>query len=140
MQKENIQWHRDIASYVLQLNDSFKNILLLDFEPNSIQTATIVFLIVKNLSLAQVLLLSQFVVFHLSRVYIYCYSSNILTQRGLEIGNFWFNLNWTEYPEDVRKNIVMCIIRSQKPLHISIGKFYDISLETFLTVKVSVLC
>ncbi|CAG9766145.1 unnamed protein product [Ceutorhynchus assimilis] len=134
MQNENLQRHKDIVSYVIQLNDTLKNILLLDFVPSSIQVATLIFLIVRNLSLAQLLLLSQSVAFHLVRVFIYCYSSNILTQRGLEIANFWYNLDWTEYPEDVRKNLVMCIMTPQKPLHIAIGNFHNISLETFLAI------
>ncbi|CAG9765450.1 unnamed protein product [Ceutorhynchus assimilis] len=134
MQKDNLQRHKEIISYVIQLNDTMKNILLADFVPSSIQMATIIYLMLKNLSVVQVFLLSQFIVFQLARIFIYCYSANILTQKGLEIGTYWYNLDWTEYPEDIRKNIVMCILRPQKPLHISIGKFHDISLETFLAI------
>nr|QXE93202.1 odorant receptor 21 [Eucryptorrhynchus scrobiculatus] len=133
-QRECLKTHQDIISYVKALNGSLKKIMMLDFLPSSIQLAGIIFQMMTNLSVIQCTLLGHFVCTLIARIFIYCNSADNLAAQSQNIATAWYQIDWTELPYDVRKNIVLCIARSQKPLTITIGDFQAISLGTFLVI------
>ncbi|XP_017778204.1 PREDICTED: putative odorant receptor 92a [Nicrophorus vespilloides] len=45
-----------------------------------------------------------------------------------------YNLNWFQYPSKFRKDLILMIIRSQRPLALKTGDFGVMSFETFLAI------
>nr|QXE93247.1 odorant receptor 21 [Eucryptorrhynchus brandti] len=134
LQREYLMMHQDIISYVKALNGSLKKIMMLDFLPSSIQLAGIIFQMMTNLSIIQCTLLGHFTCTLIARMFIYCNSADNLAVQSQNIATAWYQIDWTELPYDVRRNIILCIARSQKPLTITIGDFQAISLGTFLVI------
>nr|QXE93215.1 odorant receptor 34 [Eucryptorrhynchus scrobiculatus] len=133
-QRKCIIIHQEIISYVKDLNDVMKNIMILDFVPSSIQLAGMIYQMMTYPNIVQGILVSQFVITLIGRNFIYCNAANVLAVRSKMIAYAWYETDWTEMPPDVKKNILICITRSQRPLYIGIGNFQNISLETFLVI------
>lgn len=53
-----------------------------------------------------------------------------------KIGSAWYNIDWMELPRDVRNNLMFCIMRSQRPLWITLGDIDTISMGSFLAVSI----
>lgn len=70
----------------------------------------------------------------MARVLVYCYLASQLSAQSQQIGTAWFQLDWKEIPIELRKNIFFCIMRTQKPLVITLGDFGNITLMSFLMV------
>lgn len=66
-----------------------------------------------------------------------CYFATLTTDRVPNIGVAVYDLNWYDYPQNVRKNIVLIIAHSQKPIYFNGLKMFHCTLEIF--GKVSIL-
>ncbi len=45
-----------------------------------------------------------------------------------------YNIDWNKKPQNIKKAIILIIMRSQKPVGITAAKFYYINLQTFASV------
>nr|WJJ63322.1 odorant receptor 22 [Pachyrhinus yasumatsui] len=134
LQRECIKMHQGIILYGSELNTRFKNIMFLDFVPSSLQIAGMIFQIMTNLSIIQCVLLAQMTCTLIARMFIYCKCAHDLAEQSTSIALAWYEIDWSEFPSDVRKNIIMCIQRSQHPIKLTIGNFQDVTLSTFLMI------
>ncbi|XP_060535137.1 odorant receptor Or2-like isoform X2 [Cylas formicarius] len=129
-----IALHQEIIRYVLELNASIKSIMLLDFLQSSIQLAAIMFQLVSNFSLIQCILLGEFTLTLIGRLYIYYSNAHELMIQSSDIATAWFQSGWLGYPLKFRRNIIFCIQRSQQPLQLTIGNFQAVSLNSFISI------
>lgn len=72
----------------------------------------------------------------MSRVMAYCYLANQISVQSQKIGSAWFQMDWSDFPNEMKKMISFCIMRAQKPLVITLGNFGNITLMTFVGVSV----
>lgn len=70
----------------------------------------------------------------MARVLVYCFLASQLSAQSQRIGTAWFQLDWKEIPMELKRNMVFCIMRSQKPLVMTLGDFGNITLMSFLMV------
>nr|QXE93246.1 odorant receptor 20 [Eucryptorrhynchus brandti] len=126
--------HQEIVSYVTDLNSVLKSVMLLDFVPSSVQLAGVIYQMMLNFNIIQGILVGQFVCTLIARIFVFCNSANELCVHSLTIADAWYEIDWTDLPPDVKRNILISIAKSQRPLCIGIGNFQDISLETFLVI------
>ncbi|CAG9762841.1 unnamed protein product [Ceutorhynchus assimilis] len=134
LQRELIMMHQEAITYIKELNSALKNIMFLDFVPSSIQLAGIIFQLMTNLNIIQCILLGEFILTLIARIFIYCNNAHMLSVQSQKVASTWYNIPWNELPEDVRRDMVFCIMRAQKPLCITIGALGPISLTTFLAI------
>ncbi|KAF7285663.1 hypothetical protein GWI33_010242 [Rhynchophorus ferrugineus] len=134
LQRECIIMHQEIISFVDSLNSHIKYIMLMDFLPGSIQLAALLYQLINNLNMIQMVLIGEFLLTLTVRFFIYCLNANKINEQSQMIGTVWYQIDWTVLPEDLKKNIFICVNRTQKPLSISMGDFQDISLVTFVSI------
>ncbi|CAG9764181.1 unnamed protein product [Ceutorhynchus assimilis] len=134
LQKELIIMHQEILSSIRDLNKTLKKVMLIDFVPSSLQLAGVLFQTMANLSVIQCILVGQFIVTLCARIFIYCNNAQNLAVQSESVASTWYDIDWTELPHDVRKNIVFCMSVAQKPLYITVGDMGNITLETFLSI------
>ncbi|XP_076260260.1 odorant receptor 4-like isoform X1 [Rhynchophorus ferrugineus] len=134
LQRECIIMHQEIISYIDDLNSQIKYLMLMDFLPGSIQMAALMYQLMNNLNIVQMVLIGEFVLTLTARFFIYCVNANKINEESQLIGTIWYQIDWTVLPNDVKRNIIICITRSQKPLSITVGDFQEISLVTFVSI------
>ncbi|XP_026670822.1 uncharacterized protein LOC108626688 [Ceratina calcarata] len=62
---------------------------------------------------------------------ILCYTGEYLSSNSETIGWVAYNSNWYELSIKENRTLLLLILRSQRPLSLTIGKFMNLSLETF---------
>ncbi|XP_076279113.1 odorant receptor 82a [Lasioglossum baleicum] len=65
----------------------------------------------------------------------YCFLGECLIAESSDMQLACYFTNWYELPNEYAKALMFCIARSQKPSHLTAGKFYVFSLETFGVVS-----
>uniref|UniRef100_M3TZ13 Odorant receptor 33 n=1 Tax=Ips typographus TaxID=55986 RepID=M3TZ13_IPSTY len=108
--------------------------MLIDIVPGSIQIACSLFQMVKNLNLVQCIILCEFTLTLIFRIFMFTSTIHNMADLSQKIGSAWYNMDWIELPRDVRNNLMFCIMRSQRPLWITLGDIDTISMGSFLAV------
>ncbi|EFN82521.1 Odorant receptor 2a, partial [Harpegnathos saltator] len=67
--------------------------------------------------------------------FIFCYAGEYLSAKGRMIGDAAYDAKWYNSSPTQSRIMLLLILRSQRKLTISIGKFMDLSLERFTTVR-----
>nr|AVH87255.1 odorant receptor 14 [Holotrichia parallela] len=68
------------------------------------------------------------------QVAVYCYVGSKLTHNALHIPTAIYESDWLNASLTFKKTMVITMMRMQKPMHITIGKFSPLTLNTFLTI------
>lgn len=65
---------------------------------------------------------------------LYCVYSDIISVESLGVAYAAYEIYGPEDPLPISKDLLMFMIRSQRPLYLTAGKFVPMSLTTFVTV------
>lgn len=63
--------------------------------------------------------------------YFFCYFATFASDRVSSIGNIAYTSNWYEYPQPLRRYIILIVALSQQPIHFSGLGIIRCTLETF---------
>jgi len=72
------------------------------------------------------------------QVFLYCYWGNEVTTSSLNVSQASYEVNFVGKDVNFQRGIAMIMLRSQKTLEITMGKFIKLSLSTFASVIQSV--
>lgn len=64
----------------------------------------------------------------------YCWHGNEVILISSDIPKFAFNIDWIMLNEPTKKALLMLMMRAQRPIRFTTGKFAFLSLETYMTV------
>nr|XP_049702512.1 odorant receptor 22b-like [Helicoverpa armigera] len=67
-------------------------------------------------------------------LFVDCYFGNTITTKSSYISNVVFACPWTELPTSLKRNLIIFIAKTQRPLVITAAKLVPVSLETFTKV------
>ncbi|XP_058805714.1 odorant receptor 4-like [Phymastichus coffea] len=67
-------------------------------------------------------------------IFILCYIGEILTEQCQSIGIAAYMTDWHRLPQREAKNIVLLIIRTQRPVYLTAGKLSKLSILSFSTI------
>ncbi|XP_047367888.1 odorant receptor 4-like isoform X2 [Vespa velutina] len=70
----------------------------------------------------------------LSTLFVYCYSGECLIQESTDFAVAFYNYEWYNISPVDLKMILICMIRASKPLQLTSGKFFVLSLCTFTDI------
>ncbi|XP_011155606.1 odorant receptor 82a [Solenopsis invicta] len=127
--------HHKIITFSENIESLFSHIALMQFISNTMIICCIGFLIVTSLGTDEgIRMLVKTVFFYIAitmEAFIFCFAGEYLSNKSKTIGDaayesIWYNLK----PQHCRVLLFM-IMRSQKRLTITAGKFMDLSLEGF---------
>lgn len=66
---------------------------------------------------------------------IYCYNGNEVQFQSTEISKAAYFCDWLEADDSVKKSLVLMMVRAQRPIKMSAGKFAYLTLETLMNVR-----
>ncbi|XP_036141371.1 uncharacterized protein LOC105831969 [Monomorium pharaonis] len=137
--KSLISKHHKIIAFSESIESLFSHIAFMQFFSNTIIICCIGFLIVTSLGTDEgVRMLVKTMFFYIAitlEAFIFCFAGEYLSNKSKTIGDavyesVWYNLK----PQDCRI-LLFVIMRSQRRLTITAGKFIDLSLEGFTNSK-----
>ncbi|XP_012526710.2 odorant receptor 2a isoform X1 [Monomorium pharaonis] len=137
--KALIRRHQRIIALSADIETLFSYIALMQFLWNTLVICCLGFLIVTAIgdtqgSTMMIKSLFFYVVITLE-AFIFCYAGEYLTAKGRMIGDAAYEAKWYNSNPTQSRIILLLILRSQRKLTITIGKFMDLSLERFTTVR-----
>ncbi|XP_012526711.2 odorant receptor 4 isoform X2 [Monomorium pharaonis] len=136
--KALIRRHQRIIALSADIETLFSYIALMQFLWNTLVICCLGFLIVTAIgdtqgSTMMIKSLFFYVVITLE-AFIFCYAGEYLTAKGRMIGDAAYEAKWYNSNPTQSRIILLLILRSQRKLTITIGKFMDLSLERFTTI------
>ncbi|KAL0111039.1 hypothetical protein PUN28_012798 [Cardiocondyla obscurior] len=134
-----INKHNKIITFSENIESLFTHIALMQFFSNTMIICCIGFLIVTALDTDEgIMMLVKSFSFYIAitlEAFIFCFAGEYLSNKSKTIGDAVYESAWYILkPRDCRI-LLFVIVRSQKRLTITAGKFMDLSLEGFTNVR-----
>ncbi|RLZ02265.1 Odorant receptor 55 [Cephus cinctus] len=132
-----VQRHRVVIWMAETLENSFNLVFLCHFMVSAIVMCLAGYSLMKSVERNESLesVISMFfigsIAFHL---FLYCYVSDKLTEKSLQVGYSAYCCNWYQHECKQSKPLLILMIRSSRSLKLSAGKFIVLSLENFTDV------
>ncbi|KAF9417031.1 hypothetical protein HW555_005783, partial [Spodoptera exigua] len=82
-------------------------------------------------NLTEVIWVLAYLSIFICNLFIDCYFGNTITIKSMHISTVIFSCPWIDLPNTVKKNLVIFIAKTQRPLVITAAKLVPVSLETF---------
>ncbi|XP_034944551.1 LOW QUALITY PROTEIN: uncharacterized protein [Chelonus insularis] len=77
------------------------------------------------------LLVTSFVL----NIFVFCYIGELLTEQCEEVGKKLYMINWYDLPRKNALHLILTIFMAQRPVILTAGKFFDLSLNSFCAVS-----
>ncbi|KAG7207069.1 hypothetical protein KM043_000951 [Ampulex compressa] len=130
-----IDRHREIITFSRNIERLFTYIALMQFVSNTAVICCLGFLILISIGTADgTAMLLKAAVFYIAinaDAFIFCFAGEYLSAKSRTIGDAAYASFWYDLTPGQTRMLMLLILRSQKALTISVGKFMDLSLERF---------
>ena len=70
----------------------------------------------------------------LIQLFAYSYVGEYLKTQTESVGNSVYFCTWYDMPKNVSKDIIFIIMKSQRPVLLTAGKFFVINMETYMSI------
>ncbi|XP_066261783.1 odorant receptor 49b-like [Euwallacea similis] len=127
--------HDEVIRFIKNLRDCSKYPLLLEFLLNSFNVASLLLQIITSISVISFIdlcFLLLFLSFVFLEIYAISWTANEIKVQSLEIGDAICDGLWYEQEEHIKKLLVLIILRTQKPLHLTLGPFSPLTTDTII--------
>ncbi|XP_016771361.2 odorant receptor 94b [Apis mellifera] len=132
--KQCVRHHNHIYKYGEMVNDAFQSIMFFQF-------CTSLSMICFNFyRIMQIEMDSRYVgtilymVCSLMQIFYYCWFSNEVKLKSLELSDMIFRSNWTSLNNNVQRAILLVMRRSMKPIEFTSIYIVSVNLDSFMTL------
>ncbi|XP_043681046.1 odorant receptor 4-like isoform X1 [Vespula pensylvanica] len=136
--KKLIIKHDRIILFAGYIEDLFTYIALLQFFSNTMAICFSGFVIMTSFDMEEgSAILAKTVPYYTVvnvEAFILCFAGEYLSSKSTIIGRKAYDTNWYELKPNESRYILFLILRAQKKLTITVGKFLDLSLESFASI------
>ncbi|KAG7207068.1 hypothetical protein KM043_000950 [Ampulex compressa] len=133
-----IKRHLEVISFSSKIERLFTYIALMQFLSSAVVICCIGFLIVISIGTAEsTATLIKSVLFYIvisADAFVFCFAGEYLSTKSKIIGEASYASEWYDWSPEESRTLPLPILRSQRALTITIGKFMDLSLERFTTI------
>ncbi|EFA09246.1 odorant receptor 46a [Tribolium castaneum] len=132
---ECIKHHKSIISFAEKFRQAFNWSIFLQFFISSTSLAIVMFKISRTTNYgSEYYRFISFACSVLVQVFIYCWFGNEVIVKSEKIPYALFECDWTPEPLEVKRSMIIFIIRTQRILKITVSYMFDLSLPTFLSI------
>ncbi|XP_060525110.1 uncharacterized protein LOC132701321 isoform X2 [Cylas formicarius] len=141
--KQLCQKHLDLIGFIADLNQSFSVIVFIEYMISSITFAAQILQIIDG---GEKLLFACGTLFYtIMQLLIFSWSSNEIIVQSKELATALFESNWYDYDKAIKVMAHIMIMRCQKPLSLTIGRFGVMNLDVgvsrkLCTINAVVIC
>ncbi|EFN71823.1 Putative odorant receptor 13a [Camponotus floridanus] len=130
--------HQRIISFSKNIESLFSSIALVQFVSNTLVICCLGFLIVISIGApGGSTMLVKSVLFYVViclDAFIFCFVGEYLSTKSRMIGDAAYESLWYESNPNQNRDVLLMIIRSQKHLTLTVGKFVDLSFQQFANI------
>ncbi|XP_072750745.1 uncharacterized protein [Anoplolepis gracilipes] len=130
--------HQKIILFSKNIESLFSSIALIQFASNTLVICCLGFIIVVSIRVpGGTTVLVKSVLFYISialDAFIFCFVGEYLSTKSRMIGDAAYESLWYESNSNQNRDVLLMIVRSQKQLTLTAGKFVDLSLQQFANV------
>ncbi|KAH0554545.1 odorant receptor 46a-like [Cotesia glomerata] len=132
---EWVQYHISIVNLINNLNKIFSCVIFIQYTSSSLILCTLAYL----MSHTEVSSFNFFGYFGFLagmylQIFLYCCSAHTLTSELLRVSNGVYTTNWFNLSNNVKKSIAIIMCNCDKPVLITSGFFFVLSLDSFTKV------
>ncbi|XP_060531460.1 odorant receptor 82a-like [Cylas formicarius] len=122
--------HQQLIGWIEDLNESFKDLLLLEYSISSLLLAAVIIQIFsgKDVGFNIVYFLLIF-----SQLLALAWNANEIKEQSTELSNALYSSKWYDQVQHVKVLVAIMMMRSQKPLTLSIGPFGPMTADAALS-------
>ncbi|XP_076255837.1 odorant receptor 10-like [Rhynchophorus ferrugineus] len=114
------------------MNESVKYVVLMEFLFNTFTVASVLFQLVTIKVLSKFLFAFLFNCMLVSQIFIFAWTANEVKEQSVSISNCIYESPWYETKKEVKTLLLIMLLRTQKPLVVTIGPFNPMTNETAL--------
>ncbi|XP_058803686.1 odorant receptor 63a-like isoform X2 [Phymastichus coffea] len=138
--KELIDSHNELARFVMTIEKSFTVTIFIQLFGAVILVCSSIYACVKaineNSSIKQLSTLVLGAVNVNEHIVIYCLTCEILAANSLEIFNGIYSSKWYNLPAKEARYVTMVLARTRYPLRLSAGKFFYLSMNSYIQLDI----
>ncbi|KAF7273704.1 hypothetical protein GWI33_013599 [Rhynchophorus ferrugineus] len=132
--KTYVRQHQSLISYVSRLNKEIRIIVLMHFMLNSIEIATGVTGLLKDIPVTHVIFLLTYINLTSYQLIMTAWNANEILDQSTSIGDALYASHWRLLNKEGKMICLIMIQRSQKPLTVTIGPFGPMTNQSALMV------
>ncbi|XP_032455987.1 odorant receptor 13 isoform X1 [Nasonia vitripennis] len=131
--------HNRLWRFSMAIEESFNTMFLIQMIPCIFALCTqgyqlIMIMDADNVSLMELIFMIYFLVLFLFTIFTYCYVTEILRCKSLELSYAVYDCDWTILPAKEARILLLILVRTQHPFEITAGKFASFSLPFYCRV------
>uniref|UniRef100_A0A182YRD2 Uncharacterized protein n=1 Tax=Anopheles stephensi TaxID=30069 RepID=A0A182YRD2_ANOST len=124
--KRIIRWGEDI-----DLNDLVTYICLIEFLSFGLMLCALLFLLNIISVMAQIVIVGAYIFMILTQIFAFYWHSNEVREESMAIAEASYSGPWLNVDNAIKKKLLLITIRAQRPLEITVGNVYPMTLEMF---------
>uniref|UniRef100_A0A240SWV3 Odorant receptor n=1 Tax=Glossina morsitans morsitans TaxID=37546 RepID=A0A240SWV3_GLOMM len=126
-----IKYQKRIINFIEAVNGLCTFIFLLEFLAFGALLCALLFLLIIVNSSGQAIIVCAYIIMILAQISALYWYANELRQENFAIAAAAYETDWFTYDTIVQKDILLVILRAQKPCSIKVGNFYPMTMELF---------
>uniref|UniRef100_A0A182YSY8 Uncharacterized protein n=2 Tax=Anopheles stephensi TaxID=30069 RepID=A0A182YSY8_ANOST len=126
-----IEDHLRIIRFVKDINDLVTYICLIEFLSFGLILCALLFLLNVINNMAQVVIVVAYIFTMLAQIFAFYWHSNEIREESMKIAEAAYSGPWVDVENSIKKKLLLIIIRAQRPLEITVGNLYPMTLEMF---------
>ncbi|XP_035795692.1 odorant receptor Or2-like [Anopheles albimanus] len=129
--KQFIEDHKRIIRYVQDLNGLVTYICLIEFLSFGLMLCALLFLLNIISVMAQIVIVGAYIFMILTQIFAFYWHSNEVREESMAIATAAYSGPWLEVDNSIKKKLLLITMRAQRPLEITVGNVYPMTLEMF---------
>ncbi|OXU28001.1 hypothetical protein TSAR_016066 [Trichomalopsis sarcophagae] len=129
-----IERHVDIVRYCRLVEDAYNLILLTEFIGTTFQFCLQMYIIVEHSNDKNIVGLLSFCIYLLVfnfRLFMYCNVFGAMVEMGEKVGASAYEISWYDFHPEAVRQLMFCILRANKPLNVTAGKFFSLNRNSY---------
>ncbi|XP_001864543.2 odorant receptor Or2 [Culex quinquefasciatus] len=132
---EIIKDHQRVIDYVHDLNSLVTYICLVEFLSFGMMLCALLFLLNIIEHQAQFVIVAAYIFMIISQIYAFYWHGNELREQSMAIAKVAYGAApWLEMKPALKKMVLLIILRAQRPLEVTVGNIYPMTLEVFTSL------
>ncbi|KAJ3666967.1 hypothetical protein Zmor_002383 [Zophobas morio] len=133
--KNCIRHHQTIINFVYEYQECFSVVVFSQLSESTLTIGLLCFQISKTLELDIYFLIAMnYLSLLFFQIFFYCYYGTLLIEESKTLPTAVYMSRWYEYNIQTKKTLNILMERSKRPMVVTAGKLFDLSLDTFTTV------
>ncbi|CAK9813035.1 Odorant receptor Or1 [Anthophora plagiata] len=130
-----VEYHLEVYKFTQTVNTVFQYMIFLQFSISS----TVLCLSIYKMSTIDPFSMNfvwcaSYLCCMLTQVYLYCWFGNEVTLKSEKVGDAIYEMDWTTLPTDMRKDLLLIIARSRRPVKMTSGHIVVLSAKSFMSI------